>query len=292
MVRSMTGYGRDQKVINGRDILVEIRSVNHRFYEFSSRIPRAYGYLEEKIKTALQDKVSRGKVEVSVMINNLEGKDSLIKVNKSIALGYISALREANDELNLVDDLKLSEIIRFPDIFNIQKVNDDEEEIWDSVRQIVMSALGKFIEMRETEGERLKEDVLQHLSNIEEMVAIIEKASPVLTESYRKRLYNRICDILNDSNIDEQRILTEAAIYSEKTAVDEETVRLHSHVEQFRNLINVDTQVGRKLDFLMQEMNREINTIGSKIQDMEITKIVVNLKSELEKIREQIQNIE
>lgn len=292
MVRSMTGYGRDQKVISGRDILVEIRSVNHRFYEFSSRIPRAYGYLEEKIKTALQDKISRGKVEVSVLINNLEGKDSLIKVNKSIALGYISALREVNDELNLVDDLKLSEIIRFPDIFNIQKVTDDEEEIWDSVRQIVMSALEKFIEMRETEGERLKEDVLLHLNKIEEMVAIIEKASPVLTENYRNRLYNKICDILHDNNIDEQRILTEAAIFSEKTAVDEETVRLHSHVEQFRNLMDTDTQVGRKLDFLMQEMNREINTIGSKIQDMEITKIVVNLKSELEKIREQIQNIE
>ncbi|NLK70446.1 MAG: YicC family protein [Clostridiales bacterium] len=292
MVRSMTGYGRAQEVINGRDILVEIRSVNHRFYEFSSRTPRAYGYLEEKIKSTLQGRISRGKVEVSVLINNLEGKDSLIKVNKPAALGYITALREANEELNLVDDLKLSEIIRFPDIFNVQKVNEDEEEIWDSVKPIVMSALDKFIEMRETEGKKLKEDVLHHLNNVEGMVTIIEKAAPVLTENYRNRLYNKICDILQDTNIDEQRILTEVAIYSEKTSVDEETVRLHSHIEQFRGLMDVDTQVGRKLDFLMQEMNREINTIGSKIQDMEITKVVINLKSELEKIREQIQNIE
>ena len=193
----------------------------------------------------MQGRISRGKVEVSVLINNLEGKDSLIKVNKSIALGYISALREANDELDLVDDLKLSEIIRFPDIFNVQKVNEDEEEIWDSVKPIVISALDKFIEMRETEGRKLREDVLHHLDNVEKMVEVIEKAAPVLTENYRNRLYNKISDILQDTNIDEQRILTEVAIYSEKTSVDEETVRLRSHVGQFRDLMEVDSGLAK-----------------------------------------------
>ncbi len=292
LIRSMTGYGREQDIINNRNILVEIRSVNHRYYEFSSRVPRAYTYLEEKLKTLLNGSILRGKVEVCVSIMNEEGIDAVINVNNSIAKGYINALRSANEELGLRDDISLSQISRFPDIFNISKAIDDEEEIWNSVESVAAKALSKFIEMREKEGAKMKEDIETHLHNIEDMVLFIEKTAPRMTENYRNRLYNRLKDILSETAIDEQRILTEAAIYSEKVAVDEETVRLHSHILQFRELLETDEPIGRKLDFLIQEMNREVNTTGSKAQDLEITRTVVDMKSEIEKIREQIQNIE
>ncbi len=292
MIRSMTGYGREQDIINNRNILVEIRSVNHRYYEFSSRVPRAYSYLEEKLKTLLNGSIQRGKVEVCVSIMNEEGIDAVINVNRSIAKGYIEALRSVNEELDLRDDLSLSQISRFPDIFNISKAVDDEEEIWNLVETVASKALSKFIEMREKEGAKMREDIENHLHNIEKMVLFIEKNAPRMTENYRNRLYNRLKDILSDTTIDEQRILTEAAIYSEKVAVDEETVRLHSHISQFRELLEADEPIGRKLDFLIQEINREVNTTGSKAQDLDITRTVVDMKSEIEKIREQIQNIE
>lgn len=292
LIRSMTGYGREQDTADKRTILVEIRSVNHRYYEFSSRIPRAYAYLDEKLKAFVNKSVSRGKVEVSVSIVNSEGSDIFIEVNRPVALGYINALRSANEELQLRDDLSLSQICKFSDIFSVQKTVDDEEEVWKAVETVAGRALEKFISMREKEGQKMKEDILSRLRTIEEMVCFIEKNAPLMTENYRNRLYNRLMDILQDKNIDEQRILTEAAIYSEKVAVDEETVRLHSHISQFRELLESDNQVGRKLDFLVQEMNREVNTTGSKAQDLDITRTVVEMKSEIEKIREQIQNIE
>lgn len=292
MIRSMTGYGRSQQTLDGREILVEIKSVNHRYFEFSARVPRAYGYLEEKLKSFLQGKVSRGKVEMSVTIYNIEGKDALIEVNGSIAKGYVDALRRANETLELKDDITLSNLIRLPDIFNVIKNTEDEEVIWNDVKIAAEEALNNFVSMRETEGVKLREDVEQRLDYIEKLVEKVEHRSPMVTAAYRERLYNKLSEILNDKKIDEQRILTEAAIFSEKTAVDEETVRLKSHINQFRNLLEAGEPVGRKLDFLIQEFNRESNTIGSKAQDVEITKIVVELKSEIEKIREQIQNIE
>ncbi|MBE6859835.1 MAG: YicC family protein [Ruminococcus sp.] len=292
MIKSMTGYGRAQQIIDGRDILVEIRSVNHRYFEFSSRVPRAYGYLDEKLKSFLQGKVNRGKVEIAVTINIIEGKDALIKVNKSIAKGYIDALREVNEELQLRDDLSLSNLLRFPDTFNIQKNVDDEEEIWNAVSEVASEALEKFISMREAEGQRLKKDVLTRSGYILENVAKVEKLSPETVENYRNRLYQKLKEVLESTDIDTQRILTEAAIFADKIAVDEETVRLRSHVSQLEGLFDSDEAIGRKLDFIVQEMNREVNTIGSKCQDVNITKIVVEMKSEIEKIREQIQNIE
>jgi len=292
MIKSMTGYGREQAQISGRDILVEIRSVNHRYYEFSARTPRAYGYLEEKLKTLLNGKIARGKVEVSVSVFNNEGTDAQIEVNSVIAKGYVDALVEANKGLNLENDLSLSQLIRLPDIFTVKKVIDNEEEIWNAVNNVADVALNKFISMREVEGEKMLNDVMGRLQYIEDTVSIIENKSPETTQNYRERLFNKLKEVLSDNNIDEQRILTEAAIFSEKTAVDEETVRLRSHIEQFRTLLNSNEGVGRKLDFLVQEVNREVNTIGSKAQDLEITKMVVDLKSEIEKIREQIQNIE
>lgn len=292
MIRSMTGYGRSQQTLDGREILVEIKSVNHRYFEFSARTPRAYGYLEEKLKSFLQGKVSRGKIEMSVTIYNIEGKDALIEVNSSIAKGYVDALRKANESLELKDDITLSNLIRLPDIFNVIKNTEDEEVIWNDVKIAAEEALNNFVSMRETEGLKMREDVEQRLDYIEKLVGKVEERSPMVTEAYRERLYNKLAEILNDKKIDDQRILTEAAIFSEKTAVDEETVRLKSHINQFRNLLEINEPVGRKLDFLIQEFNRESNTIGSKAQDVEITRIVVELKSEIEKIREQIQNIE
>lgn len=292
MIKSMTGYGREQRLVGSREILVEIRSVNHRYYEFNSRIPRAYGYLDEKLKSFLNGKISRGKVEVCVSIFNVEGTDACIEVNQSIAEGYINALKKANKSLMLNDDLSLSHIMRLPDVFTVNKMTEDEDEIWEAVKEVADSALEKFVSMRIVEGEKLKQDICSRLDYIEEIVEKIEVRSPEVNENYRRRLYNRLSEILEDKNIDESRILTETAIFADKTAVDEETVRLRSHIAQFRKLVDSDEPVGKKLDFIVQEMNREANTTGSKCQDLAITNMVVDLKAEIEKIREQIQNIE
>ncbi|MGN1481200.1 YicC/YloC family endoribonuclease [Porcipelethomonas sp.] len=292
MIRSMTGYGREQQIIDQRDITVEIKSVNHRYYEFSARVPRAYGYLEEKLKSFIKGSISRGKVEVSVSINNINGKEANIRVDRNMAQGYISALREANEILNLEDDLTLSSLIKFSDIFNVQKIADDEEQIWNDVRSVAETALQKFVAMREAEGNSLKEDLLEKLSTVEKILEKVKIAAPLTSENYRERLYAKLKEVLGDTDIDDQRILTETAVFAEKIAIDEETVRLGSHIKQFRELLESNEPLGRKLDFLVQEINREINTIGSKAQDLEITRCVVDMKSEVEKIREQIQNIE
>lgn len=292
MLRSMTGYGRAQKILNGRDISVEIRSVNHRYYEYTSRIPRTYSYIDEKLKALLKSAISRGKAEVSVTINNIEGKDAQIAINKEVAEGYVTALRSISEELGLKDDLVLSKLIKIPDIFNIQKTPDNEEQICADVSEVTFEALERFVAMRETEGERLKKDILEKADFIIERVGMVEAQSPVTVEAYRNRLYKKLSEVLADKNIDEQRIITEAAIFSEKIAVDEETVRLRSHIAQLRDILESNEPIGRKLDFIIQEINREVNTIGSKAQDLSITKIVVDMKSEIEKIREQIQNVE
>lgn len=292
MLRSMTGFGRERAAFDEREILVEIRSVNHRFYEFTARTPRAYGYLDEKLKSLLGGKITRGKVEVSVYIYNKEGVNADITVNKEIAHGYLDALRAAAPELEVQDDLKLSDIMRLPDLFTVVKTQENEEQVWEQVKQTAESALEKFVEMREVEGVKMHDDIASRLGFIEQMVKSVEERSPKVNDLYREKLYAKLTELLKDRNIDDSRVLTEAAIFSEKTAVDEETVRLHSHIAQFRTLINSSEPVGRKLDFLVQEMNREVNTTGSKCSDLEITKTVVDLKSEIEKIREQIQNVE
>ena len=288
----MTGYGRGQATVDGTDILVEIKSVNNRYYDFSARLPRMYGYLEEKLKTFMNGSISRGKIEVSVSIYNSGSKSEEISINLDVANGYINALREANQSLGLTDDITLSHVSRFPEVFIVKKIIEDEESVWNNIKPVAEEAVAKFVAMRETEGEKMKEDLSSRLDFILSKVEEVEKISPTTTENYRNRLYQKLKDVLSDNNIDEQRILTEAAISSEKVAVDEETVRLRSHISQFRELLETDEPVGRKLDFLVQEMNRESNTIGSKAQDIAITKIVVDGKSEIEKIREQIQNIE
>ncbi|MBQ4485838.1 MAG: YicC family protein [Oscillospiraceae bacterium] len=292
MIRSMTGFGRAEEVINGRDITVELRSVNHRFFEFSSRIPRAYGFLEEKLKSYISSAVSRGKIDVSITIISVESKDTQIEANIDIAQGYVDALRKANSVLRLEDDLTLSQLLRLPDLFTVRKAPDDEEQIWDDVKTVTEKAVAKFVEMREREGEKLREDVLERLDTIERLVTQIELVSPQTVEDYRNRLYSRLCEVLSQNDIDEQRIVTEAAIFADKVATAEETVRLRSHIKQLTDMLESSDPIGRKTDFLIQEFNREANTIGSKAQDVSITKLVVDLKSEIEKIREQIQNIE
>lgn len=306
-MRSMTGYGKSQSIIDGREISVEIRSVNHRYYEFSSRIPRNYAYLEEKLKNLLHEKIFRGKVEISVSINNIEDSDCSVEINKPVLESYFNALAELSvngisvDEklsdiygktYRIANDLTLSKIMKIPDIFTVARKPDDEEKIWSAVKSVAENALKSFISMREAEGERLKSDIAIKLSVISGMVGKIEVLEPQSVELYRERLYNKLREVLENSNIDEQRIITECAIFSDKVAVDEETVRLKSHINQVLSLINSDEPSGKKIDFIIQEMNREVNTIGSKSQSIDITRIVVDLKSEIEKIREQIQNVE
>lgn len=292
MIRSMTGYGRAEVLVNGRNILVEIRSVNHRYFEFSCRSPRAYGFLESRLKTYLQGKLSRGKVDVNVSIQTVEGSSASVQVNRELAASYVQALRALEEPLGLRDDLSLSVISRFSDIFTVNKETEDEDAVWADVLQVADEATGRFVQMRETEGAKMKEDVESRLDFILRAVEQVEARSPKTVEEYRARLYNKMSEVLGNTQIDEQRILTEAALYAEKIAVSEETVRLRSHVGQFRAILAQGGPVGRKLDFLIQECNRETNTIGSKAQDIEIARIVVDIKSEIEKIREQIQNIE
>lgn len=295
MIKSMTGFGREHIVANGREIIVEIRSVNHRYYEFTSRTPRAYGYLDEKLKSFLKSGISRGKVEASVSIYNQEGTDAEIELNKPVAMGYLNALRNAADDLDLDDDLVLSNIIRLPDVFTVVKKTEDEEVIWNEVKAVAQVALDRFVSMRVTEGEKMYDDISGRLDYIEKTVGEIEEHQPSVSKAYSERLYAKIMETLGQAeldNIDKQRVLTEVAVFADKVAIDEETVRLRSHIAQFRDLINSEEPVGRKLDFLVQEVNREVNTIGSKANDLTITKNVVDLKAEIEKIREQIQNIE
>ncbi len=292
MIKSMTGFGRGHDVLNGRDITVEIRAVNHRYFEFGARLPRSMNFAEEKLKSLLQGKISRGKVEVSVLVYNTGANDEKISVNTEVVGGYVEALRSVKEQFNLIDDLSLSNILRIPDALNVVKEETDEEQLWADIRSVAEQALDKFISMRETEGERMKADILSRLDTMEGWVDIVSSRSPIIVEDYRKRLYDRMCEVLEGKSVDENRILLEAGIFSEKIAVDEETVRLRSHIKQFRDMLEGSDAVGRKLDFLVQEMNRETNTIGSKVQDIEVTRIVVDQKSEIEKIREQIQNIE
>jgi uncharacterized protein (TIGR00255 family) len=292
MIKSMTGFGREHQIINGRDILVEVRSVNHRYFEFSSRLPRTYQYLEEKLKGLLSGKISRGKVEVTLSIYNIEGRETTVIVNPTVVENYLTALRQTGEQFGIRDDLALSNIFQMQDAFTVMRAEANEEEIWEAVKQVAERATERFVAMRQTEGEKLKKDILQHSETLEKLVAEVEKYAPEYNEQYRQKLYSRISELLGSENIDEGRILMEAAIVAEKTAIDEEIVRLKSHFSQLREMLNTEDAVGRKLDFLVQEMNRETNTIGSKCQDLRITKIVVDMKSEIEKIREQVQNIE
>ena len=292
MIRSMTGYGRDQQLLHGRSITVEIRSVNHRYFEFSCRAPRGCAFLEDRLKRSLQSAISRGKVEVSLTLQTIESRHTSVAVDHALAGQYLTALRALGEEYSLPDDLTLSSVARLPDVFTLCRDEEDEEELAADVLQVLQNALDRFVAMREAEGERLRADVLSRVVTMEEHLSFVEERSPQTVMEYRARLTAKLTELLNGTVPDEARILTEAAIVADRLAVDEETVRLRSHFAQLRRIMESTEPVGRKLDFLVQEMNRETNTIGSKCSDTAIAGHVVEMKSEIEKIREQIQNIE
>lgn len=292
MVKSMTGYGRCEETVGGRRITVELKSVNHKYFEFSPRVTRGYGFLEDKLKTYVQSRVARGKIDLFLSIETLEDADVIVSVNHSLAAGYIAALREITERYKLPDTVTVNSLSRYSDIFSVHKAPEDEEAIWAAVKTVLEKAVDAFIAMRETEGRRLYDDVMSRAAVILELVGKIEVRSPETVKEYRERLEAKLREVLSDTTIDEQRILTEAAIFADKVAVAEETVRLRSHFEQLKALLNAEEPSGRKMDFLVQEMNRETNTIGSKASDSQIAYMVVDIKAEIEKIREQIQNIE
>ncbi len=292
MVKSMTGFGRAKQQINGFDIMVEIRSVNHRYFEFSSRIPRAYNFLDEKLKSFCQQKITRGKVEISVLLEDLNQNATVVELNREYAKAYLDALNQLSKEFRIKNDIKISSLCNNNEMFKLKKTVADDETVLSAVLVVAEEAVKNFVAMREVEGERLANDVKARTDLILEKVSFIEKRSPETVNAYRERIEAKIKELLGDSTIDEQRILTETAIFADKVAVAEETVRLRSHINQLTALLSENEPVGRKLDFIVQEMNRETNTIGSKAQDIEIAHTVVDIKSEIEKIREQIQNIE
>ena len=292
MILSMTGYGRAEQVLNGRDITVELRSVNSRFFEYSSRIPRTCAFMEDKLKKLVAARVSRGKVELNLSIQNVTAADTVVQVNWQLAESYKNAFQAMADRMDLKNDATVGMIARFPDVLTQTAAPTDPDALWADVEQVAGQAVEAFLAMRAAEGEKLRADVESRLTTIETLVGQIEQNSAGRVQAYTERLYARLKEILEDRSIDEARLVTEADIFADKTAIDEETVRLHSHVAQYRAILALDEPVGRKLDFLTQELNREANTIGSKCQDVSITRLVVELKSEIEKIREQIQNIE
>lgn len=292
MIKSMTGFGRAQETVDGMTVTVELKSVNHRYFEFTAKVPRTYGFLEEKLKSFLNARVSRGKMECYVSIEILEESDMEVVVNPSLAKGYVDALRTLSETFGLKEDYSAISIAKFPDVLTLRKAPADEEKIWNAVQKVTELAVERFVTMRETEGEKLRADILSKADTILEHVAFVESRSPQTVREYHEKLRQRMEELLENTQVDEQRLLTEAAIFADKVAVDEETVRLRSHISQLRELLNADEPIGRKLDFLVQEMNRESNTIGSKAQDVEIAKRVIAIKAEVEKIREQVQNIE
>ena len=292
MVLSMTGYGRDQQVLGGREITVELRSVNARYFEYSSRLPRTCAFLEDPLKRLTAEKVHRGKVELALTIQNVTASDAVVQADYALAESYRRALAALAQRLDVKDDVTVMALARFPDVLTQTAAPADPDALWADVSAVAGQALEAFVGMRAAEGAKLKADVESRLAVVEDLVGQIEQGSAGRVQAYTERLYARLQELLADRSIDEARILTEAALFADKTAIDEETVRLHSHVAQFREILQLEEPIGRKLDFLTQELNREANTIGSKCQDAALTRRVVTLKSEIEKIREQIQNIE
>ena len=294
MIKSMTGFGRCEAEINGREITVEVKSVNHRYFEFSCRTPRGYGFLDDKLKSYVNSRVSRGKIDMFVTIGANDEAPSEVTVNHQLVSGYINAMKEISDTYGVENDVTVVSLSRFPDVFTVHKPAEDEEQITNDVLSVAKTALDSFIAMRETEGEKMKADILSRANTILSIVGEIEERSPQTVAEYEERLLERIKQTLEDYEveIDEQRVLTEVAVFSDKVAVAEETVRLRSHFEQLNKFLEYDEPVGRKIDFIIQEMNREANTIGSKVQDAVLAHKVVDIKSEIEKIREQVHNIE
>ena len=288
----MTGYGRAVKTLNGREFTVELRSVNNRYLDCSVRLPRMLSFAEESVKQAVKAAVSRGKVDVFISLRSEENEDVAVSLNKAVLEGYLTAMRQMVTEFGVQDDISVSTLSRLPEVFSVEKKEVDEEQLQADLLAVVDEALGSYNAMRETEGAALDRDLRSRGQTILDFVALVEQGNAQTVCDYRARLENKLREVLENTAIDESRILTEAAIFADKVAVDEETVRLRSHLQQMNTMLDGGGAIGRKLDFLLQEMNRETNTIGSKCTDVRLARIVVDIKAELEKIREQTQNIE
>lgn len=292
MVKSMTGYGRARQTLHGRDITVEVRSVNNRYLDCTVKVPRTYIFAEDSVKSRVQKAVSRGKVDVFITIDATAADETVVAVNEPLARGYYEALTKIRDMFSLEGELTDAVLAKFPDVLTVTKAEEDLESVAGDICAVLDEALEAYNAMRAVEGVKLCEDIAGRVTTIETVVGKVEERSPQTVAAYREKLTARMQEVLQSTTIDESRILTEAAIFADKIAVDEETVRLRSHIAQLRAMLKSDQPVGRKLDFLIQEVNRECNTIGSKCNDLTIAQDVVNMKAEVEKIREQVQNIE
>ena len=292
MIKSMTGYGGAKAEIDDIAVTAELKSVNNRFLDVSVRLPKSCLFAEEAVRAAVGSKISRGKVDVFITVDTSKAEQAVIRVNENLAAAYLKAVRDTAERYGLDGDISALSLVRFPEVLSTEKSDTDRDAVAGAISAVLEQALEGFDAMRTREGGKLEEDILGKLDGLETMVAAVEARSPETVEEYREKLLARMRDVLADTAVDEGRILQEAAIYADKVAVDEETVRLRSHIDQFRLLLKSGSPVGRKLDFLVQEMNREANTTGSKCADSQIARTVIDMKAELEKIREQIQNIE
>ena len=292
LIRSMTGYGRGEAVLHDRTITVEVRAVNNRYLDCAVKIPRLYVFAEEAIKAQVQSQVGRGKVDVFVTIDATAADKVAVTLNRPVADGYYAALNQMRETYDLAEPVSLSLLSRFPDVFLVEKEQGDADVIAGDILQVLSQALTDFNAMRAREGAKLADDVRAKAGTIASLVTQVEQRSPETVAAYREKLRQRMEEVLENTQIDESRILTEAALFADKVAVDEETVRLRSHLAQLEEMLQAEGPIGRKLDFLIQEFNREANTIGSKCSDVALSRVVVDLKGEIEKIREQVQNIE
>ena len=292
LVKSMTGYGRAVETVNGREFTVELRSVNNRYLDCTVKLPRSVSFAEDAVKQAVKQTISRGKVDVFISIHSETAADVQVTLNAAMVEGYLAAMKQMTENYGIRDDISVSLLSRMNDVFTVEKPQVDEEQLRIDLMSVVYKALASYDAMRAAEGKALENDLRSRGNTILELVSQVEAGNAQTVIDYRTRLYNKLKEVLANTAIDESRILTEAAIFADKVAVDEETVRLRSHLEQMNNMLTTGGAIGRKLDFLLQEMNRESNTIGSKCTDVRLARIVVDIKAELEKIREQTQNIE
>ena len=292
VIKSMTGYGRAVETVNGREFTVELRSVNNRYLDCGVKLPRMLSFAEEAVKQAVKNAISRGKVDVFISLRAENGTDAQVTLNAGMVEGYLAAMQQMVQQYGVRDDISVSMLSRMPEVFTVEKPEVDEQQLLSDLMQVVGAALAGYDAMRTTEGQALENDLRSRGATIEELVCQVEAGNAQTVVDYRVRLENKLNEVLANTNIDESRILTEAAIFADKVAVDEETVRLRSHLQQMYSMLTTGGAVGRKLDFLLQEMNREANTIGSKCTDVRLARVVVDIKAELEKIREQTQNIE
>lgn len=292
MIKSMTGYGRSELVSDGKKISCEIKSVNHRYSDYSVKVPRYYGFLEDGVRKLVSEYISRGKIDVFVSVESFGETDREILLDEGVAEEYINALKLLRDKFGLKDDISVMGVAGYSDIFKVQRLEEDEERLRSLVFEAMKPAIEQFVGMREREGERIQKDLTERVEYMRSLARKIEELSEKNVSDYQSRLYEKIKEILEDRAIDEARVLTEVAIFADKVAVNEELVRLESHFNEFYEIVNKNEPAGRKLDFLIQEINREINTTGSKANDIEISRLVVELKGETEKLREQVQNIE